>query len=305
MIADPAKCDPKFLLYTLSASKGRLLKLALGGAQRNLSGKTIKQFEIMVPEVEHQKRIAGILSAYDDLIENNLKRIRILEDMAQSLYREWFVHFRYPGHESVPLVDSPLGLIPEGWELKAVDDCFEITGGGTPSKKIDEYWKGGTVQWYSPRDLTADDTMFMEKSASLITELGLKKSSAKLFPAYSVMLTSRATIGAISINTTPASTNQGFITCLPNEKVSLYFLYHWLKENVETFISHASGATFKEISKGVFRQLNFLLPPETLVLKYEESVSPLANQLLNLQRRNQTLRQTRDLLLPKLIKPDN
>jgi type I restriction enzyme S subunit len=145
--------------------------------------------------------------------------------------------------------------------------------------------------------------MFIEKSATQINELGLKKSSAKMFPAYSVMLTSRATIGAIAINTVSSCTNQGFITCLPNAKVPLYFLHQWLKSNVETFILHASGSTFKEISKGVFKGLDFLQPDAGLVQLYQQAVSPVADQLLNLQRRNQTLRRTRDLLLPKLLSP--
>ncbi|MCB1087723.1 MAG: restriction endonuclease subunit S [Verrucomicrobiae bacterium] len=295
--------EPQFLYYTLSQNhyEEQLYALGLGAGQPNVSGKQIGSLEIPLPDLPTQRKIAGILSAYDDLIENNLRRIRILEEMAQSLYREWFVHFRFPGHESTPMVDSPLGPIPEGWGVKPVSECFEITGGGTPSKKVDDYWEGGTIQWYSPRDLTAEGTMFMERSADQITELGLKKSSARMFSANSVMLTSRATIGAIAINTVPACTNQGFITCLPNDRVPVYFLYQWLKANVETFISHASGATFKEISKGVFRTLNFLLPPPELVARYEVAVSPVSEQLLNLQRRNQTLRQTRDLLLPKLL----
>ncbi len=295
--------DSTFLHYYLRDENviSYISNQAVGATMPNLNTKILRSIPVRHPDLPTQRRIAGILSAYDDLIENNLRRIRILEEMAQSLYREWFVHFRYPGHESVPLVDSPLGPIPEGWEVKEVDESFEITGGGTPSKKVDEYWDEGTIQWYSPRDLTAKGTMFMECSADQITELGLKKSSAKMFPANSVMLTSRATIGAISINTVPACTNQGFITCLPNEEVPQYFLYQWLTANVETFISHASGATFKEISKGVFRKLNFLQPAQDLVSRYEVTVTPIADQLLNLQRRNRALRQTRDLLLPKLL----
>jgi type I restriction enzyme S subunit len=221
--------------------------------------------------------------------------------MAQSLYREWFVHFRFPGHESAIFKDSELGRIPEGWAWRKVGNAFEIQGGGTPSTTNEEYWVDGDIQWYSPRDLTAEGTMFIEKSAARINELGLRKSAAKMFPAYSVMLTSRATIGAIAINTVPSCTNQGFITCLPNSEVPIYFLYQWLKANVETFILHASGATFKEISRGVFKGLDFLQPQAELVQRYQQAVSPIADQLLNLQRRNQTLRRTRDLLLPKLL----
>ena len=105
----------------------------------------------------------------------------------------------------------------------------------------------------------------MDDSRDHITERGLRESSARLFPACSVMLTSHATIGAIAINTHEACTNQGFITCLPNERVPLNFLFHWLTENVPKFVRMASGATFKEISRGVFKTIEFLQPPAKLV----------------------------------------
>ncbi|MEY2846983.1 MAG: hypothetical protein RL076_2529, partial [Chloroflexota bacterium] len=115
------------------------------------------------------------------------------------------------------------------------------------------------------------------------------------------MLTSRATIGAIAINTHEACTNQGFITCLPNERVPLYFLFHWVKENVPTFQRMASGATFKEISRGVFKTIEFLLPSKEITEKFEVTVAPIGKQLLTLQRQIQNLRRTRDLLLPRLL----
>lgn len=295
--------DPHYLMYVLNSPHGRA---SIGGdlagaAQLHFNVGSAKRMEVTLPDLPTQRKIAGILSAYDDLIENNLRRIKILEQMAQSLYREWFVHFRFPGHDTATFKDSELGRIPEGWAWRKVGNAFEIQGGGTPSTTNEEYWVDGDIQWYSPRDLTAEGTMFIEKSAARINELGLRKSAAKMFPAFSVMLTSRATIGAIAINTVPSCTNQGFITCLPNSEVPIYFLYQWLKANVETFILHASGATFKEISRGVFKGLDFLKPHAELVQRYQQAVSPIADQLLNLQRRNQTLRRTRDLLLPKLL----
>ena len=272
-----------------------------GSAQPNFGPSHLKQMVMPLPPLRTQRRIASILSAYDELIENNQRRIRILEDMARSLYREWFVHFRYPGYESIPLVDSPFGPIPQGWEVKTVADSFKIIGGGTPARKEPEYWDDGTIQWFSPSDLTGAGTMFMDDSGERISERGLAKSSARLFPARSVMLTSRATIGAIAINSNEACTNQGFITCLPNERVSLYFLYHWLKENVPIFQRMASGATFKEISRGVFKMIEFLQPMDELVRRFENSVTPMADQVLALQRQTANLRCTRDLLLPRLL----
>ena len=143
--------------------------------------------------------------------------------------------------------------------------------------------------------------MFMDDSNDHITEIGLAESSARLFAARCVMLTSRATIGAIAINTHEACTNQGFITCLPNNRIPLYFLFHWLMENVPTFQRMASGATFKEISRGVFKTIEFLQPPTKLVRRFEDIATPMAEQLLALQRQIQNLRRTRDLLLPRLL----
>lgn len=295
--------DSQFLYYWISSPQGKaeLQKCTIGSSQSAFTIVLLKSMQIELPPLAIQNRVAGILSAYDELIENSQRRIKILESMARALYREWFVHFRFPGHDSHPRVASSLGDIPQGWAVKAVTDAFVISGGGTPSRKEDEFWKNGTIQWYSPSDLTRDGTMFIDDSSDHITDRGLAQSSARMFPARSVMLTSRATIGAIAINTHSACTNQGFITCLPNERVPLYFLFHWLTENVSTFQRMASGATFKEISRGVFKTIEFLQPPNDLVWRFEDLAAPMAEQVLALQRQIQNLRRTRDLLLPRLL----
>jgi type I restriction enzyme, S subunit len=300
---DPRRVDTKFLYYLFNHRPVRqqIRASASGTKIRHTSPTRIEAVVVPVPSITGQRRIASILSAYDDLIENCQRRIRILEDMARGLYREWFVHFRFPGADSLPRVDSPLGPVPQGWLVCKVADCIAITGGGTPSREEPAYWEGGQIQWYSPRDLTAAGSMFIEDSADHINELGLAKSSARLFPARSVMLTSRATIGAIAINTNEACTNQGFITCLPNERVPLHFLYYWLRENVSTFERLATGATFKEISRGVFKTIDVLLPPNELLSSFERLAEPMAGQVLALQRKITNLRCTRDLLLRRLM----
>jgi type I restriction enzyme S subunit len=178
----------------------------------SLNQDIIGRIILPLPPKNTQERIVDILSAYDDLIENNTRRIQILEEMAQAIYREWFVHFRYPGHEGTRMVESELGMIPEGWKVKPVAEAFETLGGGTPSTKISEYWENGDVTWFTPTDLTRSGSMFVMESEKKISTLGLKNSAAKMFPAYSVMMTSRATIGVTALNTSPACTNQGFIT---------------------------------------------------------------------------------------------
>jgi len=302
--ARPEVADPGYIYYL---AKSDIIRMPAAKSMSGASGRqranleSIINLEVPAPPLPIQRKIASILSAYDDLIENNLRRIKILEEMAQNLYREWFVKFRFPGHEKVRFVDSELGKIPEGWEIDKVGNTFTILGGGTPSKKIPAYWKHGTINWYTPSDLTGCNLMFMDRSGTKITELGLKKSSAKLFPPYSVMMTSRATLGVLAINTTEACTNQGFITCIPNQRVPLYFMYHWLKENVDYFISLGTGATFKEITKGLFKTVELAIPDQNIVYCFEDKVQPIVQNILNLQRKNNILRQTRDLLLPKLI----
>jgi len=129
--------DSQFLYYWLASPQGKseLQKCTIGSSQSAFTIVLLKGMEMNLPPLPTQKRIAGILSAYDELIENNQRRIKILEEMARSLYREWFVHFRYPGHEKVPLVDSPLGPIPQGWEVKAFTDIVDVLSGGTPKTR--------------------------------------------------------------------------------------------------------------------------------------------------------------------------
>ena len=127
MIVNADKCDRLYFFYALKARRHLLIGLALGGAQRNLSAKIVKDFRLPVPNLPVQRRIAAILSTYDDLIENCQRRIRILEGMARGLYREWFVHFRFPGSENLSRVDSPLGPIPQGWEVNPLRECIEVS----------------------------------------------------------------------------------------------------------------------------------------------------------------------------------
>lgn len=303
IIRPSPELNPYYLAYIFNSTWGRssVAGNLVGVAQQHFNICAAKEMLINLPPPSTQQKIASILSAYDDLIENNTRRIAILEEMAHSLYQEWFVHFRFPGHEKNRMVESELGMIPEGWEVKMIGDVIQTLGGGTPSTKKAEYWNNGDVLWYSPSDLTSAGTMFIENSTRKITSLGLRESSARLFPAYSVMMTSRATIGVTAINTRPACTNQGFITCIPNEKLSVYQIYYWLAENREKIINLASGATFKEINRTTFRQLPIVIPDIWISQQFTEMALLIGKQIENLITRNTNLRCTRDQLLPKLI----
>jgi len=301
---DRSLIDRDYLIYFLRSRQGQFqIRARVGGStQPKLALNRIETIELPEKPVEIQRRIASVLSAYDDLIEKNEKRIEALEEMTLLIYNEWFVKLKFPGHEKAKMADSgtEYGMIPQEWNVNIIEGSFEILGGGTPSRSVPEYWNG-KINWYTPTDLTGTNQMFTDRSSEQITEVGLKNSSAKFFPPYSIMMTSRATIGAISINTLPSTTNQGFIVCVPNEKVTLYYLYYWLKQRVSLFIDLGSGATFKEITKGNFKKIKILLPHPQVLNLFENKLKPIGDLILRLQRENRILSQTRNLLIPKLV----
>lgn len=287
--------DPRYIYYLLTLL--HFESFDVGASNPTLNRNHVHKISVQFPEnLPTQQRIAGILSAYDELIEVNNQRIRLLEDTASQLYKEWFVRLRFPGHEQTKFVKG----LPEGWEVKKVADAFDILGGGTPSTKMPEFWDGD-VNWFTPSDITAARGMFLSASSDKITKKGYENSSAKLFPAYSVMMTSRATIGEVGINTLPATTNQGFIMCLPNEQIPYQYLYFWVYFNKETFEMLASGSTFLEITKGTFKKIDFLVPSADTMAQYVNLSAPIFFQIETLQSQNTQLRQIRDRLLPRLI----
>jgi type I restriction enzyme S subunit len=291
--------DGAFVRHLLAspAFQAHIEAITTGANIPHISGGDIQDFAFPLPDLPTQRRIAEILSAYDDLIENNSRRMSLLEESAHLLYREWFVRLRFPGHEGVEVVDG----LPEGWTRQTVKDCLQILGGGTPSRKESRFWEGGSINWYSPSDLTRSGTAFMESSSEQITEAGLSESSARLFPAGSVMLTSRATIGVVAINTTEACTNQGFIVLRPTPHLSQFWLYCWALANKDTFDSLATGSTFREISKGTLLRIEVEVPTLEIAQEFSRLVEPTFGLLLNLQRQNKRLAEIRDLLLPRLM----
>lgn len=298
--------DAQFIgaIVESAAYKSWVKGQAGGAAQPNANAQVLAAFPLRLPPPPVQRRVAAILGAYDDLIEVNRRRIAVLEEMARRLFEEWFVHFRFPGHAALSIKQVGYDPVPDGWSQQTIGETFDLLGGGTPSKAEPEFWDPGEVEWYTPSDLTGAKTVFMDRSGLRISRVGLQRSSAHLFPPYSVMMTSRATIGAIAINTTAAATNQGFITCMPNDRVPLAFMYHWLHWKVPVFIAHGTGATFKEITKGVFRRLPIVVPPAHLAAEFERRCRPMLNTLLVLERSQRRLAESRDLLLPRLISGD-
>lgn len=213
------------------------------------------------------------------------------------LYCEWFVRFRFPGHEHVKIIDG----IPAGWERQTFNDVCEAVGGGTPSTGKPEFWNDGDIPWYTPTDITRNSCLALLDSATKITEAGLRGSSAKMLPVGTVLMTSRASVGFFGIIDAPSCTNQGFINILPKDPRSRMCLLQNLMHRVEEIRSHAGGATYKEISKGKFKALPVVIPDTALMREFEEQASELHRQVRTLHTMNQKLAEARDLLLPRLM----
>ena len=280
MLVDRQQCDPTYFFYALKSRRHKLIGLALGGAQRNLSAKIIKDFCLPVPPLQMQRRIAGILSTYDELIENNQRRIRILEDMAHSLYREWFVHFRYPGHEVVPLVDSPLGPIPQGWEVRIVEDVLKRVPSG---KKYDQktaspigavpildQGKSGIIGYHDDEPgvyATEDNPIIVFANHTCYQRLILFSFSAI----------------------------QNVLPFVPNPilKRDIYWL-HWATNGLIVFNDY-KGHWPEYIAK------ELVVPPAEICQRFGSFVFPITREIFKLERAIENLRRTRDLLLPRLL----
>lgn len=287
--------DPRFYYYFKSPTC-RIRSIVTQGVQAGIRGNDLKKLKVHIPLVFEQARIVSILSSYDDLIENNRRRIKLLEQAARRLYKEWFVHLRFPGHEHVIIKDG----MPEGWEKKKIADVCETVGGGTPSTKVSEYWEGD-ITWVVPSDVTKNDCLILLASERKITEKGLRESSAKMVPAETILMTSRASVGFFALMDFGVCTNQGFINIIPHdEEMRMYLLFN-LMSRVTEIRSNAKGTTFSEISKGRFRGMNVVVPARTLVFEFANITSDILLQVRCLRRSILQLTQARDLLLPRLM----
>lgn len=296
-----AKCDPAFVFYALSLPnyEKTLYAQGLGAGQPNVSAKQISDLEVPAPDLPTQRRIASILSAYDDLIENNTRRIAILEKMARRIYEEWFVHFRFPGHEQVKMVESELGLIPEGWRASRIGSEFKTILGGTPSRSKPEYWENGTIPWINSGKV--NELRILEPS-ELITPLGLNKSATKLMPVGTTVLAiTGATLGQVSILSTEMCANQSVVGILDTSGRYSEFVYRAVQHQIWEIIQKASGGAQQHINKEIVNDVLIVLPDDATLKAFDDKATPIGRFISNLLKKNTALRATRDLLLPKLI----
>ena len=267
----------------------------IGGAVPGINLGILKSFRIALPPIKVQDGLIEILGSYDDLIENNRRRMALLEDAARQMYQEWFVRLRFPGCEHARIVDG----VPDGWKKGMVSDFYETSSGGTPSRKRPEYFTG-EIPWVKTQELHDG---FIIDTDEKITEAALKNSSAKLFSDKTILVALYgATIGKIGILAVPATTNQACCAIIPTDKSSHYIhAFLFFRENKERLVSLSAGAAQNNISQQIIRGFEMIVPKPSLMKSFTESLEPVFEQWLILHRQNHKLRTARDLLLPKLM----
>ena len=276
--------DIRYFYYAL-----RNVDLANYGYERHF--KYLKEEEIPAPPLPVQRRIAGILSAYDELMENSQRRIRLLEAMARALYREWFVHFRFPGHEKHPRVASPLGDIPQGWEVRTVKDVATVTYGfpfaskkfntdgiGTPVIRIRDILDG-SINTFT--DEVADPKYHIKNGDILVGMDG----------DFHMCIWSSG----------HAFQNQRVAKFESNGEIGNYHLFLALELPIQTWNKSIVGTTVAHLGDMHIKTIQIAWPPAKILAKAREILEPMSEQIIMLKRRVQNLRRTRDLLLPRLL----
>ena len=291
--------DPHYLVYYLLAPQQqiKLLGFSHGATVGHVNIPDITKLSITLPSLTIQKSIARIVEHYDNLTEVNNKRIKMLEQMAENLYKEWFVRFRFPGHESVPFENG----LPQGWKIKRVDAIGEVIGGGTPSTNVDSFWDG-TIPWLTPADLSNTNRILIRRGSTNISSEGLKRSGATMMPPDTVLVSSRAPIGYIAIAANPICTNQGFksVVCF-DDIMSPYYLFFFFRSNRDMLQNYATGATFPELSGSRMKKIKVLVPDIQLQKSFERIAKSIICEMDKLEEANDLLRHQRDLLLPRLM----
>lgn len=282
----------KYLYYLLKSMD--LASMNVGSAVPSLTTEVLNKVEINVPDEPTQIEIAQILTSLDDKIELNLQMNQTLEAMAQALFKEWFVNFNFPNFDGV--LENGL---PKGWKECSMRDFGKIICGKTPSKAVDEYF-GGEYMFIKIPDM--HNSVFIIETTDSLTELGLNSQSNKTIPPYSICISSIATVGLVCINPEPCQTNQQINTIVPKNSFLKYYLYYLAISMKETFLATASGGTATlNMNTSQFSNLNAIMPSDDILKKFDEIVSPMMAKILENNYCNQTLTQTRDTLLPKLM----
>lgn len=301
---------PKYVYYLLTCL-GRMDtgdKSTVPGVNRN------DLHELKIPVISDkgaQKQIAAVLSALDAKIDLNNRINAELEALAKTIYDYWFVQFDFPDKNGRPYKTSGGKMvwnetlkreIPAGWEVGSLDDLGEIVGGSTPSTTNPGHFGQDMIPWITPKDLSDNkDRKFIARGATDVSEAGRRSASLKLYPAGTVLMSSRAPVGYLAIALNPVTTNQGFKSFLPSKGYDTTFVYYAVARSMPAIIQQASGSTFVEISGGVLKSMHTVLPPHKVANDFCAALKSIVERQELAEIENRELTQLRDWLLPLLM----
>ena len=292
------KVNPQYLVYYLLSPKPQyeLLGTANGATVAHVNLPAIRNLKIELPEKSVQDKIGTILVTYDDLIENNQKQIKLLEEAAQRLYKEWFVDLRFPGHENTKIVDG----MPERWNECTVESFGTVITGKTPPTSNKEYYTNGKVPFVTIPDM--HNVVYPLKTEKRLTIEGAQTQKNKYIPPNSVMISCIGTVGLVSIATEVCQTNQQINSIILNNEDDLYFFYESMLRMKDLLDGLGSnGATMTNVNKSKLEKLIIISPSKDIVKQYNDVCKPLFESALNLSRKNVYLKNMREALLPKLM----
>ena len=295
---DPNKVNPRILKYYTHSKPyyDWVSSFDTGATRGNINAKTYGDMEIELPSRKIQNRIVSILSSLDRKIELNNKINADLEEMAQAIFKNWFVDFE--PFKDGKFVDSELGMIPEGWKVGTLGEFCKCLLGGTPSRSKEEYWNG-EVNWINSGEINKFRIL---EASEKITELGLAKSATKLLPKKTTVLAiTGATLGQVSLLEIDTCANQSVIGVLENTEVPYEYIYPFIKDRIEMLIQHQTGGAQQHINKDNVESLIFLLPTINVLEDYISLVSPMYKRIESQCFENLYLSLLRDTLLPRLM----
>ena len=316
IVCDTTLVEADFLRYFLRSGEGqrRIAEQTVGSTQPKLALFRIADICYPSPPLSIQRAIASNLRALDDKIELNRRMNETLEAIARAIFKDWFVDFgptRAKAEGRAPYLAAELwDLFPDAiddddkpwdWEVSRIGSEVEVVGGSTPSTKDATYWSDGRHYWATPKDLSKLEAPVLLKTDRMITDAGLRKISSGLLPAGTVLMSSRAPIGYLAIAEIPSAVNQGFIAMRCTGRLPNLFVWLWCEQNLDHIKGIAGGSTFAEISKKAFRPIPLVVPPEPVLAAFSELVEPIYKRIIENVKASETLAETRDLLLPKLI----
>jgi len=290
-------CFPLFYFYWLRSHAGRTAigALVTGTNVKGIRGSALKDIDVDYPDIDTQRRIADVLMTYDNLIENNQKQIKLLEEAAQRLYKEWFVDLRFPGWENTKIVDG----VPEGWKKKTVSDIGQVITGKTPTTSRKEYYDG-EIPFVTIPDM--HDTIYPIHTERTLSSEGANSQKGKLIPIDSIMVSCIATVGLVNISLTDCQTNQQINSIILKDKEMLYYTYCSMKR-IKALLDGvgSNGATMTNVNKSKFENIEVLLPPTKLQQMFYDFCAPIFGNIKALSFSIDNAKQARDRLLPKLM----